>query len=73
MYMYIYRYTMVRCPVVVPTPVLVGRCVCVSNIAGADSDWIFSSALPSGTFAADRSQTIVKYFSQAAKGNDLRG
>ena len=48
-------------------------CVCVSSTAGANSDRIFSSALPSGTFAADRPQSIVKYFAHAAKGDDLRG
>jgi hypothetical protein len=41
-------------------------CVCVSSTAGADGDRLFSLVLPSGTFAADRFQTIVKYFAHAA-------
>ena len=41
-------------------------CVCVSSTAGADGDRLFPSVLPSGTFAADRSQAIVKYYAHAA-------
>jgi hypothetical protein len=40
--------------------------VCVSSTAGADGDRLFSLVPSSGSFAADRFQTIVKYFAHAA-------
>ena len=40
--------------------------VCVSSTAGADGDRLFSLVPSSGSLAADRFQTIVKYFAHAA-------
>ena len=45
----------------------------MSSTAGADGDRLFPPVPPSGTFAADRFQTIVKYFAHAASGNGVRG